>query len=49
MSCTEKSSPQVDPDLFTLQVRLQTCSLTPPKVSDVQTIDGNTELLGQQL
>lgn len=42
------NSPQINPNLFTLQVRLQTGLLVAAKVGDVQTLDGNAEFPGQQ-
>lgn len=43
------SSPEVDPDLFALQVGLQACVLVTPEVGDIQAFNGNAKLLGQQL
>lgn len=42
-------SPEVDPDLFALQVGLQACLLVTSEVGDIQTLDGNAKLLSQQL
>jgi len=44
-----RGSPQVGPDLFALQVRLQPCVSVTPEVGDIEAVYGNTELLGQQL
>lgn len=42
-------SPEVDPDLFALQVGFQACVSVTSEVGDVQAFDGNPKLLGQQL
>jgi len=44
-----RRSPQVNPDLSALQVWLQAGLLAAPKVGNIQALDGDAQLLGQQL
>lgn len=42
-------SPQVQPDLFALQVRLQAGLGVAPEVGNIEALDGDAQLLSQQL
>lgn len=42
-------SPKRHPDFFALQVGLQACVIVATEVGDIEAVNGNAKLLGQQL